>query len=218
MHKALLKFYGVDMATAAIKNGLGTVVRFLNQPSVKEGVKNIVGIAAFTFGIIEAYDIYQILRGREISTETNSAAPKWIQVATKVALVCAKISLILSAVTSRPGVFIISTMMGCLFSTAQLQRVFGPNAIFAVNPWHPRHIFSVAAVVLALPSVIHSAGKGIQWVYTKICQHENVSAQNNERQGSWLTDTKVRLMALFNTITSRPVQHLGNRLCRVITT
>lgn len=196
---------------AAIKNGSGTAVRFLNQPVIKEGVKNIASTAAFTFGIIEAYDIYQILRGREISTETNSDAPKWIQVASKVALICAKISLILSAATSRPGVFIISTIMGCVFSSGQLESVFGPNTVFAVNPWHPRHVFSIAAVILALPSVIQSTYRGMHWAYTKISQHENRPAPS---QGSWLTDTKARMMALFNTITSRPVQHLGNQLCR----
>ena len=202
------------MATTAIKNGLGTAVRFLNQPVIKEGVKNIASTAAFTFGIIEAYDIYQILRGREISSETHADAPKWVQIATKVALVCAKISLILSAATSRPGVFIISTLVGCVFSSSQLERAFGPNTVFAVNPWHPRHIFSIAAVILALPASIQSTHQGIQWTYAKICQYKNGPGQNVERRGSWLTDTKVRMMALFNTITSRPVQHLGNQLCR----
>ena len=183
--------------------------------AIKEGVKNIAGTAAFTFGIIETYDIYQILRGREISTETNSDAPKWIQIAAKVALICAKISLILSAATSRPGVFILSTIMECVFLSGQLERAFGPTTVFAVNPWHPRHIFSIAAVILALPSVIQSTYRGIDWTYTKISQHENSRAQNITHQGSWLTDTKTRMMALFNTITSRPTQHLGNQLRRV---
>lgn len=206
------------MATTAIKNGLETAVRFLNQPVIKEGVKNVASTAAFTFGIIEAYDIYQILRGREICTETHSDAPKWVQIATKVALVCAKISLILSAATSRPGVFIISTLMGSVFSSGQLERVFGPNTIFAVNPWHPRHVFSVAAVILALPALIQSTCQGIHWAYTKNCRNENGQAQNIEGRGSWLTDAKVRMMTLFNTITSRPMQHLGNQLCRAAIT
>jgi hypothetical protein len=111
------------MAAIAIKNGLGTTVRFLNQPVIKEVVKNIAGTAAFAFGIVEAYDIYQILQGREVSTEPNSDTPKWIQIAAKVALVCAKISLILSAATSRPGIFIISTIMGSVFSSSQLEGV-----------------------------------------------------------------------------------------------
>lgn len=202
------------MATTAIKNGLGTAVRFLNQPVIKEGVKNIASTAAFTFGIIEAYDIYQILRSREICTETHLNAPKWVQIATKAALVCAKTSLILSGATSRPGVFIISTLVGSIFSSSQLECVFGPNTIFAINPWHPRHVFSTAAVILALPTFIQSTCQGIHWAYKKICQNENDQAQNIEGRGSWLTDAKVRMMTLFNTITSRTVQHLGNQLCR----
>lgn len=204
------------MATTAIKNSLGTAVRFLNQPIIKEGVKNIASTAAFTFGMVEAYDIYQILSGREISSETNGDAPKWMQVATKVTLVCAKISLILSAATSRPGVFIISTLVGSVFSSSELERIFGPNTVFAVNPWHPRHVFSIAAVILALPALIQSTHQGIRWAYTKICQYEKSREQNVEEKGSWLTDTKVRMMALFNTITSRPTQHLGNQLCRAV--
>lgn len=204
------------MATTTIKNGLGIAVRFLNQPAIKASVKNIAGTAAFTFGIIEAYDIYQILRGREISSETNLDAPKWIQAAAKVALVCAKISLILSAATSRPGVFIISTLVGCVFSSHQLEYFFGPNTVFSVNPWHPRHIFSVAAVILALPALIQSTHHGIRWAYTKICQYENGRGQNVQRKKFWLTDAKIRIMALFNTITSRPTQHLGNQLFRAV--
>lgn len=202
------------MATTAIKNSLGRAVRFSNQPVIKEGVKNIASTAAFTFGIIETYDVYQILRGREVSTETNSDAPKWIQVATKAALACTKISLILSAITSRPGVFIISTLVGCVFSSSQLERVFGPNTVFAVNPWHPRHIFNITAVILALPGLIESTHQGIRWAYVKICPRENGQEQNTEGRRSWLTDAKIRMMALFNTITSRPIQHLGNQLCQ----
>ena len=202
------------MSNVKIMKPAGISVRFLNQPVIKEGVKNIAGTAAFIFGIIEVYDIYQILRGREISTETNSDALNWIQVAAKAVLGCAKISLILSAATSRPGGFIISTVMGSVFSSGQLESVFGPNTVFAVNPWHLRHVFSIAAVILALPSVIQSTYRGVHWVYKKIAQHENSPAQNIESQGSWLTDRKTRMMALFNTIISRPLQHLGNQLCR----
>ncbi|MES2122412.1 MAG: hypothetical protein V4492_06515 [Chlamydiota bacterium] len=189
------------MATTAIKNGLGIAVRFLNQPVIKEGAKNIASTAAFSFGLIEAYDIYQILRGKEISTEINSSAPQWVQTAAKASLICTKISLILSAATSRPGVLIISAIVGCVFSTNQLERFFRPNAIFAVNPWHPRHVFSIAACLLALPSVIQS----IRWAH---------QPENTQSREYWLTDTKIRMMALFNTVASRPAQHLGNQLFR----
>lgn len=187
-------------------------IRFLNQPVVKEGIKNIAGAVTFAFGIIEIYDICQIARGRKISTEASAQSPRWKQIATKVTIVCAKVSLILSAGTSRPGIFIISTIMGKLFTTAQLERAFGPNARFAVNPWHPRHVVSIVAVILALPSVAQSAFKGASWACKKIRQCQEGTKRKQSEQ--WLTDSKIRLMALFNTITSRPVLHLGNRLCR----
>ncbi len=168
----------------------------------------------FAFGLVEVYDIYQILRGREITTEANPNAPKWMQIANKVIIVCAKISLILSAATSPPGVFIISTLVGCVFSTVQLERVFGPNTIFAINPWHPRHVVSIASVILAMPIIIQSVCKGVAWAYKKISQYHEKSS--NEPSRMWLTDAKLRLMVFFNTITSRPVLHTGNQLSRYV--
>ena len=166
------------MTTAAIKDGLTICVRFLNQPLVKEGVKNIAGIVIFAFGINTIYNSYRSLHSRTLTI--NADSPQWPQNLTKI-------SLILSATTSRPGAFIISKMIGCVFSQSRLERAFGPNTVFAINPWHPRHVVSIAAVILALPSL-----------YGK----------------EWQADRKLRLMALFNLITSRPVQHLGNQLHR----
>ena len=187
-------------------------VRLLNQPVVKEGVKNLAASVTFVFGLVETYDIYQIARGREISTEDCLTFPKWLQVANKVMIICAKISLILSAGVSRPEAFIISSVVGYVFSTAQLDRAFGPNTVFAVNPWHPRHVISIAAVILALPSVIQLTYKGINWMYKEIYQCQNTPPQQTN---SWLTNSKIRLMTLFNTITSRPFLHIGNQLGRL---
>jgi hypothetical protein len=198
-----------------LKDLFTSSTRLLNQPMVKEGVKNIAGTVTFVFGLVEIYDIYQIARGREITTEACLDYPKWIQVANKVIIVCAKISLILSAGVSRPGVFIISSLIECIFSTSQLDRVFGPNTIFAINPWHPRHVVSIVAVVLALPSLAQSAYKGINWTYKKIREYQGTSS-NRSGVNTWLTDTKVRIMTLFNTATSRPILHLGNQLLRPI--
>ncbi len=205
----------MNSISKGVKNLFNTSVRLLNQPIIKEGVKNIAGTVTFVFGLVELYDIYQIARGREITTEPCSDYPKWIKVANKVIIVSAKISLILSAGVSRPGVFIISSLVGCIFSTAQLNRVFGPNTIFAVNPWHPRHVVSIVAVILALPSLAHSAYKGINWACKKTREHQNTSS-NRIDVNTWLTDTKVRMMTLFNIATSRPVLHLGNQLGRFI--
>lgn len=201
------------MATAAIKTGFTPqAVHFLNQPAVKERIKNIASTAAFSFGLIEAYDIYQMLRERKISTEVDIQSTKWMQIVNKIILFCAKTSLILSAAASRPGVLIISTIVGQVFSSKRLEYAFGPNTIFALNPWHPRHVCSIAAVVFALPSVTQSTYRGMHWAYSQLTQSR--SSQNGiGKETSWLTDSKIRLMALFNTISSRPVQHLGNQAC-----
>ncbi len=205
----------MNSISGEVKGLVNASVRLLNQPIVKEGVKNIASSVTFVFGLMELHDIYRISQGREISTETCLDSPKWVQVSNKVIIVAAKISLILSAGVSRPGVFIISSLVGPVFSTAQLNRAFGPNTIFAVNPWHPRHIVSIAAVVLALPSVAQSAYKGINWGYNKIRHYHDMSTDMKDSK-NWLTDTKTRLTTLFNTITSRPTLHMGNQLSRFV--
>lgn len=203
----------MNSISSGAKELFNASVRLLNQPLVKEGVKNFAGSVTFVFGLVEMYDLYQIARGRKISTEVHSTSPKWMQVANKVIIICAKISLILSGGVSRPGIFIVSSLMGCVFSTAQLNRVFGPNTIFALNPWHPRHIVSIAAVILALPSVLQLTYRGIDWMYKKIRHHQNTPSQ---KTNNWLTDAKVRLMTLFNTVTSRPALHIGNQFGQYI--
>ena len=203
------------MISNGIKRLLSASAHLLNQPPVKEGIKNIASSITFTFGIIEAYDIYQIACGREISSEVCSKQPKWIQTTKKVVIICAKVSLILSGGVSRPGVFVISNLVGCIFSTTQLNRVFGPNTIFAINPWHPRHIISIIAIILALPSVIQSTYDGSIWIYRKICDRSAI-LNDDQKANNWLTDSKIRLMTLFNTATSRVTLHKGNELVRFI--
>ncbi len=190
--------------------GAQRAVSFLNKPQIKEGIKNIVGTITFSFGLVELYDIAQIVKDNAPVSETQSNRPKWIRIANKVIIACAKLSLILSAATSRPGVFLISMIAGRIFSSLRLNRLFGPNTTFAINPWHPRHVASIAALALALPSTIQSAYNGIAWTCQRIrCHRTNPEGAPHS---SRLTDAKARLMSLFNTITSRPVLHIGNQL------
>jgi hypothetical protein len=184
---------------------LSTLTTCLNTPGVKEGVKNVAGVATFAFGIFEAYDLIQIITcKREISSITPEGTRDWATLAYKIAVICAKLSIILSAGVSRPGLFIISSIFGQIFSTEQLESVFGLNTIFAINPWHPRHIASIAATVLALPILLHTC-------FT-LCR-EGKSAQNG---GPFITDAKVKFMDVFNFLTSRPTLHLGNQFCRFL--
>lgn len=198
-----------------LKDLLRGSIHFLNQPVVKEGVKQIAGGVTFAIGATEIYDIYKTLQGRKISTEEHLDSKEWLQIAHKVTVVTAKISLILSMGISRPGVFIISTLVGCVLSTNQLERLFGPNASFSVNPWHPRHVVSIAAVILAIPSHAESAHRAFIWTYKKIIQY-NMPSHPFQNDEYWLTDAKVRMMTLFNTTTSRPFLHVGNQIAQFL--
>jgi len=199
--------------SAASKNALATTLHVLNQPLVKESIKKVAVCVTFAFGIIEVNDIYQISHGREITTENFSDSPQWIQIANRTVIICAKISLILSASVSRPGVVIISSLIGRVISFQQLERIFGSNTIFAVNPWHPRHVVSITAVLLALPSIAQSIYRGTCWAYKKF---QGCYLPDNQETTTWFTDTKIRLMNLFNTATSRPLLHMGNQFGRFV--
>lgn len=181
------------MTLAAIRAGALEVGLFLNRPPIKEGIKKVVGSITFAFGLIELYDLYQIARGRGLSDELSPEAPRWAQVAHKVVTLIAKLSLLLSAATSPPALYLFS----CI--PLPFEALFGPNTTFALNPWHPRHLTSIAACLLSLPALL-------EFIYP-------ISPPSPEPETTpWLTDARVRLMALFNAVTSRPAQHLGNAL------
>lgn len=194
----------IQLATAPL--------RLLNQPAIKEGIKNVAGCVTFGFGVAALYDGYQILRGRRrISSENpNPGTPQLAQVSYRIALLYAKVSLVFSAAVSRPGVFLISSLAGALFTSQQLEKAFGVNTIYALNPNHPRHKFSFVATLLALPLLVqtlYTAGRAI-FHATKVPQRSPSAPLHTP----WLTDAKVRMINLFNFATSRPVLHIGNQL------
>lgn len=197
------------------KEAVKITSQFLNQEGVKEGVKTIAGRVSFAFGLMAVYDTCQTLKGRAVSTEKYLSDSKSLQNAYKASVILAKISMILSASTTGPGVFIISKIAGSVFSAAQLNSAFGPNTIFAINPWHPRHVVSLLAVALALPSFAVSTYKFGKKFCQKL-QKEQVCTTIQPQSRAWLTDSKFRMFLLFNTITSRPVLHIGNQLARAI--
>ena len=207
------------MSIAAIRSGFVATVAALNQHDVKEQAKTLVSAITFLNGLIGIPFDCLILGDRRISTEVLEGPPKWtrVRVATTVAVACSYSSLLLSAATSRPGVWIISTFVGRIISSSQLERIFGPNTVFAVNPWHPRHVCSIAAVILAIPSVIHSTYLGIHSLmrYSIFSQQLRFHVECEQPSGQ-LSDREVRGMILFNTLTSRPIMHLGNQLCRAM--
>lgn len=100
-------------------------IRFLNQPAVKEGIKNIATTMTFAFGLVEVCDLYQIYQGRSIChSSAPEGSPPWAKTAYKASLISAKMSLLLSGATSRPGVYLISkSCRSCIFNKSA-RKVF----------------------------------------------------------------------------------------------
>lgn len=173
-------------------------VEFLNRPVIKENIKNVVGIVSFAFGVIEIVDICRSLKERKITTE-SCTKPHWYETAKKIIFICARLSIILSGIVSRPGVFIISNLVGRIVPSAFLERIFGPNTTFAVNLWHPRHICSLTAVALAIPALALSIGERCLKAFKKAD-----------------SDSTLVPKLWFNTLSSRPVIHWGNHLGHLV--
>jgi hypothetical protein len=196
---------------------VASVVRCLNDPAIKKRIKSITGTISFTFSTAVIIDIYQTLQMpqmRRTTIEFPHCSPDWVQMADKIITHSAKLSLILSAMVSQIGSSGISALVGRIMSKTQQEKVFGKNTTFAVNPWHPRHLVSIAAVLLALPSVNRSAYASINWSIKKVWGYSDGPLDHTCINTFWLSDSHVRLMVLFNTFTSRPVLHLGNLYCR----
>ena len=187
---------------------------FVNEPSVKQGIKNLTGSVSFLFGMILLYDISQRLISRNISTEVVQQSPTWKRVADQAMITSAKLSILLTAATTYPGSQIFSILARTCCSQTQLEKVLGKSTIFEVNPWHPRHIASVAAVALATPLILQSIDQ--------VCSSWNHRTVANLKQAThppgvrWLTDTKLKLIILFNLFTSRPFLHQANRLAQLL--
>jgi hypothetical protein len=164
---------------------LRDVANFFNQPAIKEGIKNAAGGVNCLFGFVEIYTIYQ----EPLAEDPNNP----FKTAAKMARVAGILSIFLTAGTSRPAVFVISQLIP--FSTQQLEKVFGPNTIYAVNPNHPRHVCSIVAFWLGN---MHLAYKGVECIYKKV-NHLSQPKDNNSETG----------MVLINLFISRVFLHVA---------
>lgn len=130
------------------------VFSFFNKPAVKESTKNVLGALTFIFGVIEvcdeSIDFYRSLRNR--MHHPHQKGERWCYVAFKVISIATKISLLGSAIISRPGLNISRRLVECVFTEDQLLRFFGPNRNFAETPYHPRHVTSIISFLLGIPA------------------------------------------------------------------
>lgn len=201
----------------AVSKGIKETIHFsyfaLNQPLVKESVKNLACSVTFVFGLIEIYNIYQTFDVRKIFKKRHSSIPKWLQVTNKIIVVFAKISVILSTVVSRPSIYIISTFTKKIFSSKQVNSLFGPNTLFVVNPWHPRHVFSILSILFALPFVFQMTYKKGYGLYKNIYQ---IQLSHYQEINNCLIDSKISSLILFNTLTGRPTLHMTNQVSQIL--
>lgn len=178
-----------------LKELLTYCIDFLNQPSVKESIKNFCSSFTFAFGLVQ---LWILLFGRK---PCNPVPPlHGLEKALEVSQTCTSLSLILSAACSRPSVYLLSTFCDLCMPSDLLESYFGANTLFDLNPWHPRHVTSLIALALALPSPVISLVKYLQ---------SPVKASVKPAQ-------QIGWMALFNTLTCRPVLHTGNQLGKLI--
>lgn len=193
-------------------------VRFFNTPIVKETVKNSFGYITFTLGAIELYndskDCYIYLRGR-IRNEIPSRP--WQCTASKILFLVAKVSIYTSALTTKPAVLAIGWMANRIFTAEQLSRYFGANLNFATNPYHPRHVVSIVSFILGIPATLKSTYDLAVWLRKKIsCSSKPEDTANVPTNPESPQEARVYKFVWWNTMTSRPMVHWTNALCRLI--
>ncbi|KIC72897.1 hypothetical protein DB44_BY00200 [Candidatus Protochlamydia amoebophila] len=187
---------------------------YLNSIFLKEIIKNCASILTCTFGILEICNLYQISKGRHLLNalfSTNIGISK-IHI---FSIICSKISLILSAVASRPGFALITEVSYYFFSPLQMEVYFGPNTIFEVNPWHPRHVISILAVCFACPILLqlfYQSFRRINLFINKYFQCQMTETSSTRR----LTDAKETFIWFFNFLASRPILHIGNQCAQFL--
>jgi hypothetical protein len=200
-------------------NALATFYNFMNCPAVKSNAKNLFDVPKCAFGVLQIIH-FPISTYEQIGTTYSSIKQKiqnpnseikWKEIAADVAIIFGRFSIILNAALSRPGVWAISQLVGRVTSPAQLNRLFGPNTIFAHNPYHPRHVLSFVAVVLATPALAQASYTGLRKVYAK-CKKQNTRINTQTAQSARLSCSYTQFMCLYNTITARPVLHICNEL------
>ncbi len=169
------------------------ILSTLKAPFVKQTIKNCVGAITFAIGARALYDYRRgIIYSQYATPERAIDGPKRIR--DGIALNLAQASFILSTTVTPMGVWMISAVVSRVFSSAQLERLFGPNTTFELNWKHPRHIVSLVSVALALPLVVNRLFR--PYAFDKQRHFEQC--------------------AIYVVITSRPVLHIGNQLAQKI--
>lgn len=158
---------------------VGSAVQFLNAH--KQTIKNVVAIPAAIAGPSALYEL--AMKGRRLNFNA----------------VLGDVGLVLNSAVSPMGVVVISKIVHLFFSSGKLESFFGKNTIFAVNPWHPRHVVSVASAILMAPAMVKEAQRFYQWAWLGKVSHDHY------RQSDWM-----KRALIFNFLFHRVTLHLLN--------
>lgn len=164
---------------------MAAAIALLNNHSVKEGIKNTLGVVTFTGCLYALY---------ETSSSKKNSNTDWKKTTDKTIIFFLKTSIVLSCIASRPGLQICDWVIHSVISEKKLSIEFGLNTIFEFNPWHPRHILNITANVL-------SATAFIKWVFDRYVP--------TAQPVPYLVGVGV-----FNFIFGRSTMHIVNQACR----
>ena len=165
--------------TTAIRS----MVQFLNQ--YKQTIKDGSGALTLGFAHVALYDLACNWRERNFTQLSGS------------------VSLVLSGAISPWGVKAISAIAHRCFTPQKLESMFGRNTIFAINPWHPRHVASIAALAFMAPTIVRQVG-----VLTG-----RVKPEKTDQLARTLT-WGVLLSFLFNRVVLHTVNQLASKMTK----
>ncbi len=172
--------------TTSLSNAVLTTYRWLNQPVVKQVIKNVISTSSCVFAAIALYDLYM---------DPQPYEDKYVLHARVTVIVTGALNPIALSGVSR--VFN-GTAVAKVFTS-----IFGQNVNFVSNPRHPRHVISIVNAILGIPAVIRLL------VFSR-----NESTQ--EGSNCILSNKQIQWIASVLCLTSRPALHLGNALVRSV--
>ncbi|HRD55465.1 MAG TPA: hypothetical protein PLC42_03620 [Parachlamydiaceae bacterium] len=152
---------------------MNNLFALITELPIKEIVKLLVAEITCLFGIVQLYLL--------TSTSYRKQHTSLLE-----AVAC--FSILLSPFATNKGIFLLIFLIPDL-------NFLQDRILFAVNPWHPKHVISILSFALALSVSI------------------NVYFNKEKRNGlsKWTL-----FFLLFNTLTSRPLLHMANQLVDAI--
>jgi hypothetical protein len=198
----------MDFSISSFREHLLATITFLNQPTIREPIKKVIGVAGAIFGVLEAYDLYMIFRGkRPISDEVTEGSPKWMQVGHKFAVLSLKLSILFNGLASRPFGYVAAKTARLILTDARMLALFG-----SINP---KHVISMTATVCGIPPMIQSAYRIGRWVNSQY-QGIPLTPPTLIPTKRWMSDKRARMIAHINVAIGKPAWYIVNQILQRI--